>query len=1033
MSGGGDTRCVVCLSGLHLFLPRSSPVAPPVGLTGCLGCSYFIGEGGGVGGDKMTDPDHRITSDLAQTAQTFSDCFSDILFSGTAGVFYSWNMFRLYGWKYAVAPYAYLAFAFVIVDVLAPVRKTWRRLEKQRWSAMSAYDDAQKRLMLQSEAVLALKGSDCEYTEIMHRYEEFKRRTSKLFVAHWKFGQINQFVTNHLLDTFVGFFVIAPSIWSPKFASIDTIDQMATVRADVGTQMVLFTSTMGAARVVLEMVRKLQMLVGQVERVTEMLDLLAKVHRDKKAAAAESIVSGDSIKFEDVTIITPKDVTLVEHLSFELRRGGSLLLTGHNGAGKSSIFRCLGGLWPIPHGTITKPAGAQMSMNSVIFYLPQRPYQVMGTLPEQMTYPDVSAAQNLSEERLGEILKRVDLSYLMERDGVLTKEINWEEELSLGEKQRLAIARLIHHKPQFAVLDECTSAVSSAMERTLYEICALYEITYVTISHRPALQAYHDQMLAIGDGKCGFTLTDIDRQVHAKRTFAMAAASVIDKPTEQSIAKHLEERSEPYKDMRDKSPVPEGPGTLRRLMRVWKLGRPDHMYLRMACHLTLAAISTYLDDYQFGNTGRMFGCLMRLDKPGFIRLTRNAVGVAALKSFVSENFHWVQREAVLNFSWTLTHSISPRYISTGMFHHIYSLDGRIKDASHRVVHDVKNIGFALDGIYNRGMLPFCRMVWFTFRIGNFLGWKIPVALGLYFASTVVVLKKAMPNYTQFYKKISKTNSRFTTTHTRVRTCAESIAFFAGDNREWSIIHTRFTEVMALEWTRNWLTFKFRVVEDIFKQRIPDMLQWIIVFLYGYWYGGTDEQMLADKGAKVNLGQVYLQSLQVQLFDCLGRLISLAEPWANMTGMLANISEVLEVMDELEKPGSVANPLVEGATSGQVTTNNELIRLERADIVTPGGSCFASDLSVTLRQNKGLMLTVCQYFLLPVSDACTYIHLTPLARAGSQCHRQKQSSPHHRWTVATAQRSARAQSSGWRWHAYNERYFCGAAKDSHGIW
>ena len=279
----------------------------------------------------MSDPDHRITSDLAATAQTFSDVFSDILFSGTAGVFYSYNMFKLYGWKYAVAPYAYLAFAFVIVDVLAPVRKTWRRLEKQRWSAMSAYDDSQKRLQLQSEAVLALKGSDCEHKEIALRYEEFKRRTSKLFVAYWKFGQVNQFVTNHLLDQFVSVFVIAPSIWRPKFeGGIESIEQMAAVRADVGVQMVLFTSTMGAARIVLEMVRKLQQMVGQVERVTEMLDLLNKVHKQKKAAAAESIIEGDSIKFEDVTICTPKNVKLVEHLSFELKRGGSLLLTGHN-------------------------------------------------------------------------------------------------------------------------------------------------------------------------------------------------------------------------------------------------------------------------------------------------------------------------------------------------------------------------------------------------------------------------------------------------------------------------------------------------------------------------------------------------------------------------------------------------------------------------------------------------------------------------------------------------------------------------------
>ena len=197
-------------------------------------------------------------------------------------------------------------------------------------------------------------------------------------------------------------------------------------------------------------------------------------------------------------------------------------------------------------------------------------------------------------------------------------------------------------------------------------------------------------------------------------------------------------------------------------------------------------------------------------------------------------------------------------------------------------------------------------------------------------------------------------SRFTNTHTRIRTCAESIAFFAGDDREYAIVNERFTEVMGLEWTRNWLTFKFRIVEDIFKQRLPDMIQWILVFAYALWEGGTDSEMMADHGQKVNIGVVYLQGLQGQLFGCLGRLISLAEPYANMTGMIANISEVLEVMDELEKPGSVANPL--GAEETVYVTTSDTIELREADLVTPSGACFASGLSLTVREGKGLMVT-----------------------------------------------------------------------------
>ena len=154
------------------------------------------------------------------------------------------------------------------------------------------------------------------------------------------------------------------------------------------------------------------------------IPLQDKVEKNK-VASNESIEPGSSIKFSDVTIRTPAGVKLVEHLSFELAPGGSLLLTGHNGAGKSSIFRCLGGLWAIPHGKITKPGGATASMNSTIFYLPQKPYNVIGTLPEQMTYPDVTASKELGAEQLTEILKSVDLGYLMERENVMTKETNW--------------------------------------------------------------------------------------------------------------------------------------------------------------------------------------------------------------------------------------------------------------------------------------------------------------------------------------------------------------------------------------------------------------------------------------------------------------------------------------------------------------------------------------------------------------------------------------------------------------------------------
>lgn len=63
-------------------------------------------------------------------------------------------------------------------------------------------------------------------------------------------------------------------------------------------------------------------------------------------------------------------------------------------------------------------------------------------------------------ERLKELLAEVDLEYLVEREGGIEAVVDWGAQLSLGEQQRLGMARLFYHTPKFAILDECTSGVT---------------------------------------------------------------------------------------------------------------------------------------------------------------------------------------------------------------------------------------------------------------------------------------------------------------------------------------------------------------------------------------------------------------------------------------------------------------------------------------------------------------------------------------------------------------------------------------------
>lgn len=174
--------------------------------------------------------------------------------------------------------------------------------------------------------------------------------------------------------------------------------------------------------------------------------------------------------------------------------------------GKSSLFRILGELWPSWGGKLTKPPRGKL------FYIPQRPYMTLGTLRDQIIYPHTYAEmrrRGRTDEDLSGFLELVQLSYLQVREKGLDAVEDWIDVLSGGEKQRIAMARLFYHGPQFAILDECTSAVSVDVEGSMYQYCKKVGITLFTVSHRKSLWKHHEHYLQF-DGRGSYVFAPID-------------------------------------------------------------------------------------------------------------------------------------------------------------------------------------------------------------------------------------------------------------------------------------------------------------------------------------------------------------------------------------------------------------------------------------------------------------------------------------------------------------------------------------------
>lgn len=473
--------------------------------------------------DRVKNADQLITVDVSKFSNSLAELYSNLAKPILDMVIYNYSLSRSVGGEGLFMMSLLVQLSANMMRMLTPPFGKYVA-EEARLEGEFRFEHS--RLIDYSEEVALYAGHEAEKDTLDKGYFTLIKHVNYILRRRFYHGIMEDYVLKYVWGA-LG--LILCSV--PVFVKIPGAPAATTMgdrtQSFVTNRRMLLSSSDAFGRVMFSY-KEVMELAGYTSRVASLLDVMDDIQAgkfEKKLVSSASIeenaamlkgrgkvVQSEDIEFIDVPIISPNGDVLIKALSFSLKPGDHLLVVGPNGCGKSSLFRILGGLWPVYGGTVRKPP------SSDIFYIPQRPYLSRGSLRQQIIYPDsvrTMRAKGVTDAHLMDILKVLDLDSLVASyHKGWDAEAEWRETLSGGLQQRVAMARLYYHKPKYAILDECTSSVTLETEKVMYETAKALGITLMTVSHRRSLWKYHTRILQFdGHGKFVFTKLDAKKRL----------------------------------------------------------------------------------------------------------------------------------------------------------------------------------------------------------------------------------------------------------------------------------------------------------------------------------------------------------------------------------------------------------------------------------------------------------------------------------------------------------------------------------------
>ncbi|XP_038048364.1 ATP-binding cassette sub-family D member 3-like isoform X2 [Patiria miniata] len=475
--------------------------------------------------NRIANADQLLTQDVERFCNSVADLYSNLSKPVLDILIYIRELAASIGAQGPAYMIGYLLFSgLVLTRLRRPVGRM--TVEEQRYEGEFRYVNS--RLITNSEEVAFYQGNKREQRNIYHAFNKLVDHLRNFIFFRFSMGFVDNIIAKYFA-TVVGYLVVSRPFMNLNHAPFKGQSHSFMMQTYYKAGYMILRMSQAIGRIVLAG-REMARLAGFTQRVTELMTVLNELNmgryertmvREAKADSdseddREPLVPGSGklihrdhvIEFKQVPLVTPNGDVLVREMTFEVKSGVNVLVCGPNGCGKSSLFRILGELWPLFGGTLIKPDAKKL------FYVPQRPYMTLGTLRDQIIYPDCKEdmiRKGISDKDLEHSMAQVQLSNILEREGGWDAVQDWMDVLSGGEKQRVAMARLFYHKPQFAILDECTSAVSVDVEGFIYSHAREVGITLFTVSHRKSLWKHHEYYLMF-DGRGAYEYKPIDKE-----------------------------------------------------------------------------------------------------------------------------------------------------------------------------------------------------------------------------------------------------------------------------------------------------------------------------------------------------------------------------------------------------------------------------------------------------------------------------------------------------------------------------------------